>query len=87
MKRILGLVLLLAANVWASAGDRNKGSQGVETKDAGAVVPSGVVKKRVEKLNDKIHWYTSLDQAKAIANEQRKPIFWIHVLGEIDGEC
>jgi len=94
MKRLLVLILLLAWTGWAVAGDRNKGSRtpanggpGVETKDAGAVVPSSVVEKRVEKLNDKIHWYTSLDEAKAIAREQRKPIFWVHVLGDIDGEC
>jgi hypothetical protein len=94
MKRLLVLILLLAWSGWAVAGDRNKGSRtpangagGVETKDAGAVVPSGIVEKRVEKLNDKIHWYTSLDEAKAVAREQRKPIFWVHLLGDIDGEC
>src|SRR5262249_54409487 len=94
MKRLLLLVLLLAPNGWVIAADRPKGSRppangagGVETKDAGAVVPSAVVEKRGEKLTDKIHWYTSLDQAKAAAKAQNKPIFWIHVLGEIDGEC
>ena len=71
MKRLLVLILLLASAGWVVAGDRNKGSRTpaigpgvVETKDAGAVVPSGVVEKRVVKLNDKIHWYTSLDEAK-----------------------
>ena len=94
MKRLLVLVLLLASTGWAVAGDRTKSSRlpangagGVETKDAGVVVPSAVVEKRVEKLNDKIHWYTSINEAKAAAKEQKKPIFWIHVLGEIDGEC
>ena len=94
MKRLLVLVLLLASTGLAFAGDRNKGSRppangtgGVETKDAGAVVPKSVVELRVEKLKDKIHWSTSLDEAMAAANEQKKPIFWIHVLGEIDGEC
>jgi hypothetical protein len=93
MKRILALILSLACTGWAVAGDRNKGSRapanvnGVETKDAGAVVPSGIVEKRVEKLYDKIHWYTSLDEAKAIAKQQKKPIFWVHLLGELDGEC
>jgi hypothetical protein len=87
MKRLLVPILLLASPCWAAAGDRNRGSRGVETKDAGAVVPSGVVERRVEKLNDKIHWYTSLDEAKSAAREQRKPIFWVHVLGDIDGEC
>ncbi len=94
MKRLLVLIVLLASTGWAGAGDRNKGSRspangagGVEMKDAGAVVPSGVVEMRVEKLKDKIHWSTSLDEAKAAAKEQKKPIFWMHILGEIDGEC
>ena len=94
MKRVVVLFLLLASTGIAVAGDRNKGTRppangtgGVETKDAGAVVPSGIVENRVEKLNDKIHWYTSLDEAKAVAREQRKPIFWVHLLGDIDGEC
>jgi hypothetical protein len=94
MKRLLVLALLLASTGWAVAGDRNKGSRppangisGVETKDAGTVVPSGVVELRIEKLKDKIHWSTSLDDARAAAKAQKKPIFWIHVLGEIDGEC
>jgi len=94
MKRVVVLFLLLASTGIAVAGDRNKGTRppangtgGVETKDAGAVVPSAAVEKRVEKLNDKIHWSTSLEEAKTTAKEQRKPIFWIHVLGQIDGEC
>jgi hypothetical protein len=94
MKRLLVLMFLLTSAGWADAGDRNKGSRsaanapaGVETKDAGAVLPSGVVEKRVEKLNDKIHWYTSLDDATAAAKEQKRPLLWIHLLGDIDGEC
>jgi hypothetical protein len=94
MKRMLVLVLFLAWTGWAIAGDRNKGSRlpangtvGVETKDAGAVLPSGVVERRVEKLKDQIHWSTSLDEAKAAAKAQKKPIFWIHLLGDLDGEC
>jgi hypothetical protein len=94
MRRLLPLLMLLASTGWAVAGDAKKplrsppnGTPGVEKKDAGAVLPSRVVEKRVEKLNDQVHWFTSLDEAKAAAREQKKPIFWLHVLGEIDGEC
>jgi hypothetical protein len=94
MKRFFVLMLVLASTGWAVAGERNKrprppanGSGGVETKDAGTVVPSGVVERRVEKLQDELHWSTSLDEAKADAKRQNKPIFWIHLLGDLDGEC
>jgi hypothetical protein len=91
MKRLLALILVLTSTGWAAGQKPLRslpgGAAGVERKDAGAVVPSGVVEKRVEKLNGKIHWFTSLDEAKAAARAQKKPIFWMHVLGEIDGEC
>jgi hypothetical protein len=41
----------------------------------------------VVKLNEQIHWLASLDEAKALAQEQNKPIFWLHALGELDGIC
>ena len=39
----------------------------------------------VEKLTSTIHWYTSLDQAKAEAQRQHKMIVYIHMLGQLDG--
>ena len=60
---------------------------GVEKKDTGPVVPGELVEKKVEKLSEKIDWQTSLDEAKSLARKQHKPIFWIHVLGDLDGEC
>ena len=62
-------------------------SMGVEKKDTGRVIPGDVVEKKVEKLTDKIHWLSSLDEAKSLAQKQRKPIFWLQALGDLDGEC
>lgn len=41
--------------------------------------------KRVTKLTTEISWYTSLDYAKKIAQKENKPIFWIHMLGPLNG--
>jgi hypothetical protein len=32
-----------------------------------------------------INWMTSLDKAKEQAKATHKPIFWMHMLGNIDG--
>ena len=90
--------LLVVAPATAEAGKGKKKSQvaysptkppgtGVERKDTGPVVPGALVEKKVEKLSEKIDWQTSLDEAKSLAQKQHKPIFWIHVLGDLDGEC
>ena len=60
---------------------------GVEKKDTGRVIPGEVVEKKVQKLTEKIDWLSSLDDAKALAQKQHKPIFWLHALGDLDGEC
>ena len=60
---------------------------GVEKKDTGSVVAGDVVEKKVEKLADKIDWLSSLDEAKSLAKNQNKPIFWLQALGELEGEC
>ena len=40
---------------------------------------------RVRKLTTEIPWYTSLERAQQIAREQDKPIFWVHMLGPLNG--
>lgn len=38
------------------------------------------------KLTSKnINWLTSLEDAKALAKQQGRLIFWVHMLGNIDG--
>ena len=59
----------------------------VEKKDTGATIPGGVVEKQVEKLTDKIDWLSSLEVAKDQARKRHKLVFWLHALGDLDGEC
>ena len=42
--------------------------------------------KRVTQLTTEISWYTSLDYAMKIAQAQNKPIFWMHMLGPLNGK-
>ena len=95
---VLAVSLFAAAPASAEPAKKKKNSQvansppklagaGVEKKDTGAVISGDAVEKKVEKLADKINWETSLDEAKSLAQKQHKPIFWIHLLGDIDGEC
>ena len=48
-------------------------------------VPGDEAKASSSKLTSEIHWYTSLDAAKAAAQKQHKMIFWMHMLGTLDG--
>ena len=38
------------------------------------------------RLTSELHWFKSLAAAKAAAAEEQKPIFWMHMLGDIDGK-
>lgn len=40
---------------------------------------------RTQKLNETIEWNTSFDKAKRDAQRSGKPIFWVHMLGSING--
>ena len=50
-------------------------------------LPSQFVEKRVTKLTEQIPWLSSLDEAKELARKQKKPNFWLHALGDLDGIC
>ena len=85
------LVLVLTIGTAAEAGTktppRPATATGVETKNTGPTIPSSVVEKKVHKLTDQVHWLSSLEEAKSLAQEQHKPIFWLHALGDLDGVC
>jgi hypothetical protein len=49
------------------------------------VVPGEVADKQAYVTNKGIRWYTSLDEAEAEARKQGKLVFWLHMLGTIDG--
>ena len=84
------LIVALSLAPWAAAkGKKAKPPAGdsIETKDTGATVPPAAVEKRVEQLTRQIHWHSSLEEAKAQAQKENKPIFWLHALGDLDGTC
>ncbi len=49
------------------------------------ILTGQVSQERVYDLTSKIHWYSSLDQAESVARQQGKLVFWIHMLGSLDG--
>ncbi len=49
------------------------------------MVPGDEALLRVNKLMTDISWNTSLANAEQIAQKQGKPIFWVHMLGPING--
>jgi hypothetical protein len=49
------------------------------------VVPSEEANKQAYVTNKGIRWYTSLPEAEAAAKKQGKLVFWLHMLGTIDG--
>lgn len=49
------------------------------------VLSGQVCSEQVEKLSNQINWYKNLSKAESAAQEQNKLIFWIHMVGKIDG--
>ena len=51
----------------------------------GVAARSVEVDAKVADLTKNIAWHTSLDDAKAAAKKSGKPIFWMHMLGDLTG--
>ncbi len=49
------------------------------------VLSTSIVEERVKDLTTQIHWYKSLKEAEVEAQAQHKMIFWLQMLGDIDG--
>ena len=71
------IVGVLAAGAGIASPGGPSGNHGViNTKDA---------QRESKKTARSIKWETSLDRAKEAAQKYNKPIFWVHMLGNIDG--
>ena len=82
MRTLLALAATMALLAPAEAGDRKqKGS--VPTK--GTAENGQDVKNDVKLLTTAISWKTSLDDAKALAKKDGKMVFWMHMLGDLNG--
>jgi hypothetical protein len=51
----------------------------------GIAARSAEVDAKVGALTKSISWHTSLEDAKAAARKSGKPIFWMHMLGDLTG--
>ena len=85
MRYAFALTLALALATQVEAGDKKdkKAASSVPTKGTAENGPD--VKKDVATLTTKISWQTSLDAAKGLARKEGKMIFWMHMLGELNG--
>ena len=71
----LSATLILAASIGLLSSSAN----------AEPVLQGTVCSERVHELTSDIHWYNDLKEAEAQAQQQGKLVFWMHMLGKIDG--
>ncbi len=53
--------------------------------NAETVYQGSVCSSRVNTLTTQIDWQTNLKEAEGLAQQQNKLVFWMHMLGKIDG--
>jgi hypothetical protein len=58
----------------------------VKSVQSAPLLTGSVSEEQVRKLTSDITWYTSLPAAKDAARNQNKLIFWVHMLGNLDGK-
>ena len=61
------------------------GSAAATSAQAETVYQGNVCSSRVQTLTGQIDWNTNLKDAQAQARQQNKLVFWMHMLGKIDG--
>ncbi len=57
----------------------------VPAAHAEKVLEGQVCSARVHALTSDIDWYKNLNKAEDAAKQQGKLVFWVHMLGKIDG--
>ena len=86
MRYLLATALSLAVLSPAVAGEKPKDRKGASSVPVKGTAENGQdVKKDVAALTVKISWQSSLDSAKALARSQGKMVFWMHMLGDLNG--
>ena len=63
----------------------NKESQVEAQKFRGVRVSGRELKSRVKRLNKELEWHDSIEDAAKVAQQTGKPIFWLQMLGDLDG--
>lgn len=49
------------------------------------IVDSATIEKNVDRVLEEVRWFDSYEEARAEAQKQKKPIVWIHALGDLQG--
>jgi len=84
MRTLLALAASLALLAPAEAGDRrDKKASSVPTKGTAENGPD--VKKDVALLTTAISWKSSLAEAKEAARKEGRMVFWMNMLGDLNG--
>jgi len=58
---------------------------GLPALAAPQILDGNVSEERVAQLTSQINWYRSLPDAERSAQQQGKMIFWVHMLGSLNG--
>lgn len=56
------------------------------TADKLTVIPSNEASKESFQVKSRLGWHTNLDSAKQEAARTGRLVFWVHMLGSIDGK-
>ena len=74
-KRVLALcAAAVAASCWLQP-----------SYSAQPVLTGNIAEERVQQLSTQIDWFSNLHEAEAESQKTGKLIFWLHILGHIDG--
>lgn len=70
--RALSALLLMAVTIGAASA-------------APQIMTGAVAHNQATKLTSEIHWYQNVNSAEAEARRTGKLVFWMHMLGQLDG--
>lgn len=59
---------------------------GTADNPAKNLVPGARVEQKVTTLTNEVHWHSSLQDALKQAREEKKAVFWLHALGDLEGD-
>jgi len=81
-------LLLAAALAWCSAAPAQQKSKANRpaANPSRNLVGGSQVEKKVTTLTNEVHWHSSLEEAKKLARAEQKAIFWLHALGDLEGD-
>lgn len=85
MRYVLALAVTFAFLAPAEAGDKREKKAVSSVPVRGTAENGPDVKKSVADLTAKIPWQTSLDAARDLARKDGKLIFWMNILGDLNG--